>query len=226
MNKADTIKMIAVMVKAYPNSDKYQTETDIQQTVNLWATVFVDDDVNIVNLALMKHIQTSKWPPSIAEIREIMMTIQCPDLIPPDEAWLAVSDVMYSAGEFGYGAENSLPPLIRRAVSSIGWSNLWQMHRSGSMGKTAGMDRVAFMDIYKPLYERERQRMQLAPSIREKIDKTTAALSGEGRRCLESAKQKREEKEQFYRDLERGMMAPRLETTREPELLENKEDVQ
>ena len=148
LTKAETIQMVALITSAYPNHDRFNSEEMIKAMVNVWANTFKDDDARIVSMAVAKHVQTSKWPPSIAEIREIMMTIQCPDLIPPDEAWLAVSDVMYAKGEFGDGSRY-LPPLIRRAVESIGWSNLWQMHRSGSIGKSAGYDRVAFMDICK-----------------------------------------------------------------------------
>ena len=39
----------------------------------------------------------------MAEVREIMLEIQHPELIEPDKAWLAVSDLMYSAGQFNHG---------------------------------------------------------------------------------------------------------------------------
>ena len=225
LTKAETIQMVALITSAYPNHDRFNSEEMIKAMVNVWANTFKDDDARIVSMAVAKHVQTSKWPPSIAEIREIMMTIQCPDLIPPDEAWLAVSDVMYAKGEFGDGSRY-LPPLIRRAVESIGWSNLWQMHRSGSIGKSAGYDRVAFMDIYKPLYERERQRMQLAPATRQRIDAATASLSGEGRKMLEDAKQDRKKQDDFFRMIESVLQHQALTTDNSPELLESKEEVQ
>ncbi len=105
-------------------------------------------------------------------------------------------------------------------------SNLWQMHRSGSIGKPAGYDRVAFMDIYKPLYERERQRMQLAPATRQRIDAATASLSGEGRKMLEDAKQDRKKQDDFFRMIESGLQHQALTTDNSPELLESKEEVQ
>ena len=57
------------------------------------------------------------------------------------------------------------------------------------------------MDIYKPLYERERQRMQLAPGIRSSIDKMTEAMTGEDRKKIENYHTERERKEELIRQL-------------------------
>ena len=86
MTKADAAKLVAIVVTAYPNYDKFRDEAAVTATVNLWATIFQADDGRIVALALNKHIATSKWPPSVAEIRELMLEIQHPELIPPEQA--------------------------------------------------------------------------------------------------------------------------------------------
>ncbi|MCB5666553.1 replicative helicase loader/inhibitor, partial [Mediterraneibacter gnavus] len=95
MTKADAARLVAIVVTAYPNFDKFKDAKAIEATVNLWAMMFEQDESGIVALAVKKHIATNKWPPSVAEIREIMLEIQHPELIEPDKAWLAVSDLMY-----------------------------------------------------------------------------------------------------------------------------------
>ena len=103
MTKADAARLVAIVVTAYPNFDKFKDAKAIEATVNLWAMMFEQDESGIVALAVKKHIATNKWPPSVAEVREIMLEIQHPELIEPDKAWLAVSDLMYSAGQFNHG---------------------------------------------------------------------------------------------------------------------------
>ena len=128
MTKADAARLVAIVVTAYPNFDKFMDAKAIEATVNLWAMMFEQDESGIVALAVKKHIATNKWPPSVAEIREIMLEIQHPELIEPDKAWLAVSDLMYSTGQFNHGDLScQLPPLVARAVESIGWTSLWAM---------------------------------------------------------------------------------------------------
>ena len=142
MTKADAARLVAIVVTAYPNFDKFKDAKAIEATVNLWAMMFEQDESGIVALAVKKHIATNKWPPSVAEVREIMLEIQHPELIEPDKAWLAVSDLMYSAGQFNHGdLSHQLPPLVARAVESIGWTSLWEMHRSAYIGGKSSQKR-------------------------------------------------------------------------------------
>ena len=150
MTKADAARLVAIVVTAYPNFDKFKDAKAIEATVNLWAMMFEQDESGIVALAVKKHIATNKWPPSVAEVREIMLEIQHPELIEPDKAWLAVSDLMYSAGQFNHGdLSHQLPPLVARAVESIGWTSLWEMHRSAYIGGKREKDRDADRKIDK-----------------------------------------------------------------------------
>ena len=213
MTKKQTAEVLAAISSAYPNHDRFASEQAVEGMATVWAASFADDDAKLVQLAVAKHIQTNKWPPSIAEIREIMVAIQCPDLIPPDEAWTAVSDLLYATGDF---AElPPLPELIKQAVNAVDWHTLKELRRQSIVGGKPGLDRVAFMDIYKPLYERERQRLQTTKSVRDAIDTATAALSGDGRRAIEAARQKRKELEEFYRRLSDLTLNRNLLTTAE-----------
>lgn len=87
MTKADAARLVAIVVTAYPNYDKFKDAKAIEATVNLWAMMFEQDESGIVALAVKKHIATNKWPPSVAEVREIMLEIQHPELIEPDKAY-------------------------------------------------------------------------------------------------------------------------------------------
>lgn len=205
MTKADAAKLVAIVVTAYPNYDKFKDEAAVTATVSLWATMFQADDGRIVALALNKHIATSKWPPSVAEIRELMLEIQHPELITPERAWLAVGDLLYTTGEHNYGdLYRQLPPLVARAVEAIGWGNLYEMHRSYCRGGKPGMDRVAFMDIYKPMYEREKQRAMTPQNLTAQIDAVAASLPDKGQHLLTDREQDRRGKEEQYRRLEIG----------------------
>lgn len=219
MNKADAARLVAIVVTAYPNYDKFRDEQAVTATVNLWASMFAADDGRIVALALNKHIATSKWPPSVAELREIMLEIQRPDLIPPDKAWAAVSDLLHTVGEYNHGdLQHQLPPLVARAVETIGWGNLWEMHRSYCVGGKPGMDRVAFVQQYGPMYEREKQRAMTPEGITAQIDRASAALPDKGQKLLETREQDRREYDErmnriWYRGLEQA-----LETAERPQL--------
>ena len=196
MTKKETIELFAILIAAYPNFDKFKDDNQVEGMVNMWASLFVDDESALVSLAVKKHIMTSKWPPSIAEIREIMADITHPDLIPPDQAWAAVSDLLYAVGEYNHGnAHRNLPPLIAQTVDAIGWKTLYQLHRGSYGGNKDGMDRVAFMDLYRPAYERARQDACCSTSLIGKMDAVKRQLSSGGLAQLEAVKAQREEAE-------------------------------
>ena len=172
MNKADAAKLVAVVVTAYPNYDKFKSAEAVQATVNLWAMMFESDDGSLVALAVKKHIATNKWPPSVAEIREIMLDMVAPDLIPPDVAWQAVVELLKEMSEFASlrDLEHKLPPMALQAVNTLDWYTLKKMHRAAYVNEKPGMDRVAFMQVYTPMYERAKQRAMVPENINHLID--------------------------------------------------------
>lgn len=202
MTKKQTIELFAILVAAYPNFDKFKDEEQVAGMVNVWANIFADDDAAIVGMATKKHIATSKWPPSIAEIRDIMTDITHPDLIPPDLAWAAVSDLLYSLSEYGsYNFYALLPPLVARVVETIGWHTLRELHRGSYAGNKDGMDRVAFMDLYKPAYDRARAAAACPASLSAGINATAQKLSDGGVKMLEAATEKRREQDRYYEEI-------------------------
>ena len=66
------------------------------------------------------------------------------------------------------------------------------------------MDRVAFMDIYKPMYERLRQRAMTPEGLTLQIDAVASALPDMGQRLLAEREQARRDKDEQYRRLEIG----------------------
>lgn len=193
MNKAEAAQMVAVIVAAYPNFDKFRSPQEVENYVNLLATMFSEDPGGVVALAVRKHIATSKWPPSIAEIRELMLETQHPEIVPPDLAWAAVSDLMFTYKRFQWDeVKKRLPALTCRAVEIIGWRQLYDLHGQEA---TAGLDRVAFMKQYEPMYERAKREAMTPPQIGRRITGAQAALPDTSYQLIESAEEGRRMRE-------------------------------
>lgn len=56
MNKQETAKILAVIKQTYPAFYYRQSEDDIKKSVNLWQSLFEDDDAVIVGAALKSFI--------------------------------------------------------------------------------------------------------------------------------------------------------------------------
>lgn len=178
MTEKQTVEIVTTICMSYPSFEKLGADA-VKGMVKIWAMLFADDDYSLVQLAVAKHISTSKWPPSVSEIREQMMQIEHPELIPPDRAWALVRSAISAFGEFGTGLDmNMLPPLITSTINAIGWKKLWQLRDDGMSvrGSKANADRMTFLAQYTPAYEREREKLMLPRGIAGKIIDCEAVL--------------------------------------------------
>lgn len=172
MTKAATAKLIAVIVMAYPNFDKFKDEDHIRGMAATWADLFSDDDEQIIAMAVKKHIATSKWPPSIAEIREAAASITNPDIgMTEDEAWRYVADAVRYCGPYQPSkAKESMPPDIWRLVQSIGYEELCR-----ATYETSPVLRGQFCRMWRAASERKKQEAALPEGLKEAIAKIGAA---------------------------------------------------
>jgi len=202
MTREDAAKLVGIIITAYPNADKFNGDKDaITNAVNLWASVFADDDVRLVGIAVQKHIATSKWVPSVAELREIMTEITRPDLIPTDEAWLMVDNWLHSTGEYDDNSEYVFPTIIAETVRACGGkSGLWALIRQQySYSRKAGLDKLTFIQLYEPRYQREKERAMLPSrvlsditAVQRQIENPEYKKLENGRRYIERAKEEQE----------------------------------
>lgn len=75
MTQEETIKLLALIKLAYPNSYK-DIDRDTQlATINLWHRAFTDTPIGIMEMALDNFVKESKFPPTIADIIERLRII-------------------------------------------------------------------------------------------------------------------------------------------------------
>lgn len=201
MTREDTIKLVGIITMAYPNFDRFKDEKQIRSMVGVWADMFAEDDAGLVAMATKQHISTSKWPPAIAEIREIMSSIQHPDIIPADEAWAVVSKLLYAEGEYFHGNLRAiLPSPIAEAVEAVGYSQLYALHVAHVRGHSskAGLDRVAFMQAYEAKIGRIKHMSMLPTGLRQGIESAKESFSDGSRKMLEDMHRRYDEKKDSY----------------------------
>lgn len=69
MTREETIKILAILKAAYPNSYKNMTKEEANSTVAIWAMQFATMPAEVVILAINKLISTSPFPPAISEVK-------------------------------------------------------------------------------------------------------------------------------------------------------------
>lgn len=85
MTRDETIKILAILKAAYPNSYKNMTKEEARGTVMVWATQFQGIPGDIVMIAVNKLISTKTFPPAISEVKEKIQRLYW-------EAWEALNE--------------------------------------------------------------------------------------------------------------------------------------
>ena len=75
MTAQDVNKLLALLKANYSYAFKTMTKQEKVMLVQSWSIVLRDVDVDLALMATMKLISTSKWMPTVAEIREKVQSI-------------------------------------------------------------------------------------------------------------------------------------------------------
>lgn len=69
MTKEETVELMAILKAAYPNSYNGMTKQEALGVITVWHLHFAEVPADIVFMALQKAISSSKFPPTISEVK-------------------------------------------------------------------------------------------------------------------------------------------------------------
>lgn len=163
MTQEECAKLLAQAMLAYPNWLKDVGETRMAAMVATWHRMLADIDYQLADAALAKHIATSQYPPTIAELRSAALSLLPSEFPDPDEAW---AEVVHHLQRTGYMRTPEWShPVIGKCVTAM-WGS-WANACASVMTDTLGVDRAQFIRMYQTLTKREREAALLPAPIRE-----------------------------------------------------------
>lgn len=117
MNKQDTENVLNIVNASYPQYLKHMTPIERKTQLAVWYDLLRDCDKDDVLAAVRKHVETSKYPPSIADVREKVKLVE---RIKKARGRLAENTRLLTSGQADRLAElkQKLAELDRRIVQS------------------------------------------------------------------------------------------------------------
>lgn len=164
MTKQEFGSIVSVIRGVYRDKT-FLTDKEVKE---LWFEMLKDIPYEQAKSAVMKHAMTSKWTPTIAEIREQVVDIQA-DRTDWGDGW---KEVLMAIRRFGYSAEKealeSMSPMTREVVSRLGWK---QICNSDQDDLTA--IRANFRMMFEQKKATSKEEMQLPQGFLEKAKSIT-----------------------------------------------------
>lgn len=166
MNKQEIKNLIAWAAANNPHLQ----EKDLRPTASLWARMLSDLPYQVAEAALMKVLSTSKFFPSVSDIRAAALELSTPR--PPSalEAW---AEVTRAISRYGYynpeEALASMSPPVAKVVRLLGWREI-------CISEEPGVLRAQFRKAYEAQVDRDREMMALPADIREMMATVAANM--------------------------------------------------
>ena len=177
--KDDFMKLVTVLRAAY-NSEKFMPD---RQSAMVWYEMLKDIDYPVLMQGCYKLIQSSPYPPTIADIRASCASLQAVERLSDLEAWAMVRKAL-SNGVYGAEAEyNKLPPLVQEAVGTP--ANIREMAQA-DMESVATVFQSQFLRAYRAEVQRATDMAKLSPKIRTLLEGTAATMIEGGKNEYQS----------------------------------------
>ena len=158
MNKQEFSKIAAAINTYYPKDKPFPNNAAVQ----LWYEEFKELPYEDVATALRRYVNTSKWCPTIAELKEAVVT-NVAGSKDWGEAWNECIMVINRYGQ--YQEEEALEhmsPMTRQIVKRLGYRDL-------CLSENQMQDRANFRQIYEQVTGNEYEKAALPQSLQDKI---------------------------------------------------------
>lgn len=158
MNKNEFVKIADAIRTYYPRDNVMPNK----QAMALWYEELKDLPYEVVVMSLRKHVNTSKWSPTIADLRRGASTITT-ESTDWGKGW---DECQRAIRKFGFYREKeameSMSELTRQTVKRLGWQSL-------CMSENQMADRANFRDVFNQVQSHENESQSLSESLRTMI---------------------------------------------------------
>lgn len=135
-----------------------------QDAFNMWYALMGDLSYDVCAVAIKKYMLTNKFPPTVAEIRELASNIVNGDPLTWGESWERALAAVRKYGSYNKAeALESLDTITRKCVESIGYMEL-------CMSENIMVERAHFQKIFEVMSKREQMDRQMPLALQNTIN--------------------------------------------------------
>ncbi|WP_313523938.1 replicative helicase loader/inhibitor [Anaerotignum sp.] len=161
MTREGIIGVLSILKTAYPNHFGKISKQDAENTINLWASMFAQEDGRMVSYAVKQLIATNVFPPTIAEVCGVLAEAKQGQGIDSAAAW---GQVQHAIRRFGYTrgdeALASMHPVTAEVVRRLGWMDLCR-------SENVIADRAHFIKLFEGKQSKAREMAMIPLEVKE-----------------------------------------------------------
>lgn len=161
--------MLADAIKTYfPRDNILPTN----EAMELWYDMLKDLDYKSACIGLKKHVASSRFAPTIADIRENVVSINEPQELNEMEAWALVSNAIRRSGYNSEEEYAKLPPIVQRAVGLPSQLRVWAIDEDYNEQVVSSQ----FIRTYRTEVSREKEIAKMPSKVRKLVQSASQTL--------------------------------------------------
>lgn len=127
MDRAETLKIMAVLRAAYPQYYGRQSREELDAAVGLWRRIFEAESYELMSAAVLAHIagDASGFPPPPGKIKAAVWAIANPGAMTELEAWMLVKKALRNSAYEAMKEYRGLPADIQAVLGSPATLREW-----------------------------------------------------------------------------------------------------
>lgn len=197
MNKKQFAIIATAIKAAYPNSKVMETEEEME----FWYKMLQDLESPVVENAVMEYMCTKKFPPTIAEIREMCIERMASPLLTADEAWGTVCNALSNYGFYNpKAAFETMDEITLSIVKNLGWSRLCQSENP-----------VADRANFRMAYEEKAKHVQAKRMLPEFVEQKKLELQAKYIQAIEEKPKPAIEQKEEIEDIRENLTPEQIE---------------
>lgn len=159
----DQFKEIVAGLKAVFADPKFIAD---KTAFDVWYSLLHDIPYEVASAAAQKYMQTQKFPPTIADIREIAAEITHEEEMSELEAWSLVYKAICNSN---YGAEEEFNKLPKACQVALGNPAALREMATLEMDTVGSVEQSHFIRNYRAAVKRMKEDQQINPELRAMI---------------------------------------------------------
>ena len=165
MNREQILIVLKILKTAYPRFYADMTKDEAENTINLWLDMFKHENPELVIMSVKNLINTFKWPPTIADIKEEMYKLTNIEDETPIEVWNSIKKAISRSGYNSKEEFDKLPEIAKTFVGSPSQLREWAISPDYNDSVVKGQ----FLKQVEVLKQRKKDSVMMLPQVKELI---------------------------------------------------------
>jgi len=179
VNLQETAQILRICKAEWPQSFAKMSAQDGKERLQLWATMFADDDVRLVGAAVKTLIAAGdrEFAPGVGQIKEQMRKLVANGEKTEAEAWARILKAIRNSAYDSARQFERLPPILQKIVGSPSQLREWGMMDSETLHSVVASN---VQRAYRTMQQRENETKKIPSDVKAIIADFSAryALNG------------------------------------------------